>query len=310
MKHNDLSDTTAQLPQGTVLIIGNFDAVHLGHLYLIEQARATADLKETDLSVLTFAPHPRRLFRPEDKPFRITPDAQKIKALEATGKINHLFTLPFNWEIANLSAEDFVEHIIKRINPTVIYIGEDFRFGHNRTGCAQTLKDAGFETKSVTLKTDPQHGVISATRIRGLIQSGHMDEVKSLLGREWIIEGKVTKGDQRGRELGYPTANVPLEETIHSAYGVYATYVRIEGETKWRMAATNIGIRPMFEVETALIEAHILDFSGDLYGKTLEIKPVAKIRNEEKFTSLEALIKQIEKDCAKCRDILELKPAA
>ncbi|HOO50662.1 MAG TPA: adenylyltransferase/cytidyltransferase family protein, partial [Alphaproteobacteria bacterium] len=97
MKHNDLSDTTAQLPQGSVLIIGNFDAVHLGHLYLIEQARATADLKETDLSVLTFAPHPRRLFRPEDKPFRITPDAQKIKALEATGKINHLSTLPFDW---------------------------------------------------------------------------------------------------------------------------------------------------------------------------------------------------------------------
>lgn len=310
MKQYDLSDASVQLPTESVLVIGNFDAVHLGHLYLLEQARATADLKGTDLSVLTFEPHPRRLFRPEDKPFRITPDAQKIKALEAVGKINQLYTLPFNWDIANLSADDFVEKIIKRIDPAVIYIGEDFRFGHNRLGSAQTLKNAGFETKSVTLKTDPQHGVISATRIRGLIQSGHMNEVKSLLGRDWVMEGTVCKGDQRGRELGFPTANVPLNETIHPAYGVYATYVRIEGETDWRMAATNIGIRPMFEAETALIEAHILDFSGDIYGKTLEIRPVVKIRNEEKYTSLEALIAQIKKDCAQCREILALKPAA
>lgn len=217
-----------------------------------------------------------------------------------------IFCLPFTWDVASQPADQFIATILKeKLAPDTVVIGEDFHFGHNRGGNKQTMGDAGLNVVSIPLKTDSAHGIISATRIRGLIQSGHIDEANSLLGWSWVIEGKVRKGDQRGRELGYPTANIPLGETIHPAYGVYATWVKIEGETDWRMAATNIGIRPMFEVETALIEAHILDFSGDLYGKTILTRPVAKLRGEEKFDSLEALIAQIEKDCNACREILK-----
>lgn len=304
-----LSQNVQNIPQDAVLAVGNFDSVHKGHAYLIAQAAVIAHKKNRPLAVLTFEPHPRRLFRPEDPPFCITPLKIKLERLEQQN-VNFVYVLPFNWETASLSAEDFVKNIIGSINPDTIVIGEDFHFGHNRTGDRTTLQKHGYECHPVSLERDAQHGTISATRIRGLIQSGHIDDANNLLGWQWIIEGKVQKGDQRGRELGFPTANVPLGETIHPAYGVYATWVRIEGESDWRMAATNIGIRPMFEVNTALVEAHILDFSGDIYGKNLEIMPVKKIRNEEKYESLNALIEQIQKDCATARDILLLKPAA
>ena len=152
---------------------------------------------------------------------------------------------------------------------------------------------------------DGHHGVVSATRIRGLIQGGHIAEANQLLGWPWEIRGIVQKGDQRGRELGYPTANVPLGETIHPSYGVYATWVQIEGEAQWHKAATNIGVRPMFEVSTALVEAHLLDYTGDLYGKNLRIQPIRKIRDEMKFSDLGGLVKKIEQDCEAVRILLD-----
>jgi len=300
----DLNDPSVQLPQDTVLVIGNFDAVHLGHSYLLSEARKIADEKGKKLAVLTIEPHPRRLFRPDDPPFRITPQDVKLERFEQEN-IDYVFVLPFTWEAAEQSAGGFVQEILRgKLVPAAIVVGDDFHFGHNRSGNIETLRVSGFETHAIKLKTDPQHGVISATRIRGLIQSGLLEEANKLLGWDWMIEGTVQRGDQRGRELGYPTANVPLNETIHPSYGVYAAEVKIEGESEWHMAATNIGIRPMFEVKIALVEAHILDFSGDLYGKKLTIKPVKKIRNEEKFMTLDALIAQIEKDCAETREIL------
>ncbi len=309
------ADQQTEIPTGAVVAVGNFDAVHQGHVDLIWTARALAREKKAPLAVLTFEPHPRRIFRPDDPPFRVTPLDLKVERLEKEG-VEIVYVLAFDWNIAGLPAEDFIKNVIGQIKPVALTTGDDFRFGHNRTGSLETLRDAGrdagYDVVAVPLKTDPQHGVISATRIRGLIQSGHIDEANSLLGWSWVIRGTVQKGDQRGRELGFPTANVPLNETIHPSYGVYATLVRIDDDAQWRMAATNIGIRPMFEVETALIEAHILDFSGDLYGKTLEIMPIRKIRNEEKYNSLDALITQINKDCLEARRILakDLEPAA
>ncbi|MDD3019765.1 MAG: riboflavin biosynthesis protein RibF [Alphaproteobacteria bacterium] len=305
------ADSNVEIPTGAVVAVGNFDAVHQGHVDLIWKARALARERKTPLAVLTFEPHPRRIFRPDDPPFRVTPLDLKVERLEKEG-VEIVYVLAFDWNVAGLSAEEFIKNVIDKIKPVVLTTGEDFKFGHNRTGNLETLKTAGYEALVVPLKTDPQHGVISATRIRGLIQSGHISEANNLLGWAWVIRGKVQKGDQRGRELGFPTANVPLNETIHPSYGVYATLVRINDDAQWRMAATNIGIRPMFEVKTALVEAHILDFSEDIYGKDLEIMPIRKIRDEEKYESLDALIAQIKRDCLEARRILakDLEPVA
>lgn len=302
--YTDITALPAQA-QSAVVAIGNFDAVHRGHQQLLRIAADTARGLSLPFAVMTFEPHPRRLFRPDDPPFRVTPPAVKYDCLKKA-EVDVVYTLPFNWDLARLSAEKFVDDILKKcLSPSVVVVGHDFHFGHNRSGSVDFMRDKGIDVMPIALVDDGRHGVISATRIRGLIQSGHMDEANDLLGWPWEVRGVVQSGDKRGRELGYPTANVALGETIHPAYGVYAAWVQIEGENVWRKAATNIGVRPMFEVSTALIEAHLLDFSGDLYGRTLRTRPVKKLRDEMKFGSLPELVGQIEKDCAQVRVLLD-----
>jgi riboflavin kinase/FMN adenylyltransferase len=305
MRVFDLSSPVSADAQQAIVAIGNFDAVHLGHQFLLAEAKKISEIKKLPLAVLTFEPHPRRLFRPDDAPFRITPINVKLERLEKNN-VDIVYICPFNWELAELSSTDFISQILKnKINPADIIIGADFHFGHNRTGNADTLRAANLSVHAIDLKSDQHRGVISATRIRGNIQSGHMNEANELLGWEWEIRGTVIHGNKRGREIGYPTANVELHETIHPSYGIYATRVLIEGETEWRQAATNIGIRPMFEVKTGLVEAHLLDYTGDLYGKTIRIRPMQKIRDEMKFASLDELITQMAQDCQKIREILK-----
>lgn len=291
--------------RGAVVAIGNFDAVHLGHQALLEAARQRAGDLGRPFGILTFEPHPRRVFRPDDAPFRVTPYAVKLERFRAA-QAEVVFVLPFDWTVAHLQADAFIDKILRRaLGAELLVMGSDFRFGQNRTGSVQTLREASFKCVIMDPLKDGQSAVYSATRIRGLLQSGHIDEANALLGWEWEIIGTVEKGDQRGRELGYPTANIALGETIHPAYGVYATWARIDGETNWHKAATNIGIRPMFESKIALVEAHLLDFSADLYGKTLHIRVVRKIRDEEKFEGLNALMAQIGEDCTQVRRVLE-----
>lgn len=299
-------DLSAPVPEGAkdaVVVIGNFDAVHLGHGQLIKAAQVYAAANGKSCAILTFEPHPRRVFRADDPPFRVTPLPVKLERLDAVG-VDHVYVCPFNWELAGLSAEDFVQTILKdKLAPAHIFIGDDFHFGHNRTGNAESLRQAGFNVTTVSLRHDEHNGIISASRIRAALQEGHMADANALLGWDWFIEGEVVHGNKRGREIGYPTANVELHETIHPSYGVYATMVQIEGESIWRPAATNIGIRPMFEVKTGLVEAFIFDYQGDLYGKTIRVRPIQKIRDEMKFNSLDELIIQMDKDCAKIREI-------
>ena len=255
----DLSQPIPKDAQNSIMAIGNFDGVHLGHQMLISTAHKKAKDRNLPVAVLTFEPHPRRVFRPEDPPFRITPLPLKLQRFREFG-IDIVYLYPFDWNLASLSAEDFIQQVLKdKINPQDIIIGEDFHFGHNRTGNIEMLKNAGFSVTSIQLLTDTHHGIISASRIRGTLQSGHMNEANQLLGWPWEIQGIVEHGNKRGREIGYPTANVALGETIHPAYGIYASWVRIEDENKWYIAATNIGIRPMFKVETGLVETHLLD---------------------------------------------------
>ena len=286
------------------LIIGNFDGIHIGHQELIKKACQFARKDNKKIGLLTFEPHPRSLFRPNDPPFRITPLSLKKERLEQT-QLDFVISQPFNWDFASQTPDDFINIVLsKHLKPSLIIVGYDFRFGQMRKGDYKDFEKAGFCVKLIDKISYKDDEAYSSSHIRNLLRYGKIDQANDLLGWEWEMRGCVFKGDQRGRELGYPTANIRLTQTIHPAYGIYATYVQIEGEDIWRPAATNIGIRPMFEVQTGQIEAHLLDFDGDLYDKVLRVKPVAFLRGEAKFESLDALIAQMDKDCAKAREIL------
>lgn len=295
---------------GKVLVIGNFDGVHKGHLHLLDHAKNIAKKNNTEFGILTFEPHPRKLFRPHDPPFRITPYNVKNRRLQKSGA-NFVTTLDFDWEFASQGAEDFISNILdKALKPSHVVIGHDFRFGQLRKGDGNTIKDAGYEISVIEPYSLHNEERISSTQIRSALRHGHIDTANELLGWPWEIEGMVRRGDQRGRELGYPTANVHLEETMHPAYGIYASLVQItnDGEdAPWLPSATNIGIRPMFELQVGQVETFIFDFDRDIYDCTLRVRPVQRLRGEAKFESLDELIEQMAKDCAQAREILEAK---
>ena len=290
--------------KGAVVAIGNFDGVHKGHQALLSRAKMIADENRTKLAILTFEPHPRRLFRPDDPPNRITPPELKHWRLQEFG-VDILCSLPFDWDFASQSAEDFMNVIlVEGLAAKHVVIGSDFRFGQMRSGGPEDIETVGIPVTAIE-KIDSDDGqVVSSSRIRQALRAGDIETANTLLGWEWEMRGEIVKGDQRGRELGYPTANVKLGETVHPAYGVYASMVQIEGEDEWRTAATNIGIRPMFEIPVAQVESFIFDFDRDIYGKILRTKPVQRLRSEAKFNSLDDLIAQMDKDCQQAREIL------
>ncbi len=291
---------------GCVLCIGNFDGVHRGHRQLLEMARAVAERPGRPLGVLTFQPHPRRLFRPDDPPFCITPPAVEQRLLRELG-IDFLFSMRFDWDFASQSAEAFIANVLKGgIRPSHIVVGYDFRFGQLRTGTAETMREAGFAVTVVEELADEQQRAFSSSRVRAALRHGDVTAANRMLGWQWEIEGKVVTGNRRGHTLGFPTANVELGETLHPDYGVYAARVLVQGEDNWRPAATNIGIRPMFELPVGQVEAHILDFDRDIYGETLRVRPVKKIRGEARFATLDELIAQMRVDCRITKELLGL----
>ena len=287
-----------------VLCIGNFDGLHRGHRTLLAAARSIAERKGRPLGVLTFEPHPRRLFRPDDPPFRITPPLVERRLLRELG-IDVLFALRFDWDFASQSADGFVANVLTRsIQPTHIVVGYDFRFGQLRTGTAETLRQAGFAVTVVDELADEVHHALSSSRVRAALRHGDLETANRFLGWEWEVEGEVVVGNRRGHTLGFPTANVELGETLHPAYGVYAAWALVEGEAVWRPAAINIGIRPMFELPVGQLEAHILDFDRDIYGEPLRVRPVEKLRGEARYASLEELVEQMRIDCRITRKLL------
>lgn len=295
-------ETLNQIPPealNSVVVIGNFDGVHAGHRALLEIARGIALKENRKVSVLTFEPHPRRLLRPDDPPFRLTPIPVKAHRLALEG-VDLLFSLTFNWDFASQSAETFVQDIlIKGLGASHVVVGFDFRFGQLRKGTPDTIRAAGIPVTVV----DEIPGA-SSTNIRQALREGKIDEANKLLGWDWEIWGTVVKGDQRGRELGFPTANFALGETMHPAYGVYAARVQLDGEDKIYNAAVNIGIRPMFEVPEAQVESYIFAFDREIYGQILKVKPVRLMRGEAKFANVDELIVQMNKDCTDARRIL------
>jgi riboflavin kinase/FMN adenylyltransferase len=292
--------------KGAVIVIGNFDGVHRGHRVILEKAAALAKTQKRALGLLTFEPHPRGLFQPDASPYRITTPDLKAKRLEQAG-VDLLFSLKFDWDFASQSADDFINHVlIKGLGAAHVVVGYDFKFGQLRKGTPEHIKSAGITVTVVEEVQDEGEGELSSSRIRQLIRQGEIGKANELLGWDWEMRGIIEKGDQRGREIGYPTANFALGDIVHPAYGVYAAHVQIEGESEWRGAAINIGIRPMFEISTARVESYIFDFNAQIYGRLLRVRPVERLRSEAKFNSLDALTDQIEKDCQQARGILKL----
>ncbi len=298
-------NTIPDQAKGAIIVIGNFDGVHLGHQALLNKAKEIATEENKKLGVLTFEPHPRRLFQPEQAPGRLTSAQMKEKRLKSFG-VELLFALNFDWPFASQSAEEFIQNIlIDGLNAAHIIIGYNFRFGQMRKGDGETIKKFNLPVNIIDPIQDSKNDVISSSRIRQFLRNGEVEKANELLGWEWEIQGEIFRGDRRGHELGFPTANILLHDTLHPAYGVYACRVQIENEVEWLPAATNIGIRPMFEVPEGQIEAHILNFPDrDIYDKILRVRPINRIRSEAKFNSLDELIVQIEKDCAKTSEIL------
>ncbi|HET7594024.1 MAG TPA: bifunctional riboflavin kinase/FAD synthetase [Stellaceae bacterium] len=307
-------DTVAAADRGAVVAIGNFDGVHLGHQAVIGEAGRIARAGGLPHAVLTFEPHPRRVFRPDDPPFRLTPFRAKSRHIEALG-VDLLFTLHFDLAFAQKSAEDFIATVLVRnLGLRHAVVGYDFVFSHQRRGTAALLEARGAELGFGVAVVDPiaasGGAVYSSTRIRELLAAGKPREAAALLGRFWEIEGRVERGDARGRTIGFPTANLMLDDYLRPAAGVYAIRVGMEegGRTLWHDGVANLGQRPTFGGSDLRLEAHLFDFDSDLYGRHLRVALVEHLRPERKFPGLDALRAQITEDAVQARTLLRDVP--
>jgi riboflavin kinase/FMN adenylyltransferase len=289
--------------KGAVVAVGNFDGVHRGHQALIAQARQIADERHAALGVLAFEPHPQEFFRPGAESFRLTPLRTKARLIAEHG-VDVMYALPFNAALASNSAQDFVmDVLIEDLAVGHIVVGPDFRFGKARSGDTTVLsymgEMEGFGVTIVEPVEDEAHGKISSTRIRDALKAGRPEEAAHLLGHWWAIDARVEHGDKRGRTIGFPTANMRLDGYLKPAFGVYAvraTIMEDEAILGRHDGVANLGVRPMFETETPLLETYLFDFGGDLYGKHLAVELVSYIRPEAKLDGLDALKAQIAKD--------------
>jgi riboflavin kinase / FMN adenylyltransferase len=297
-------------PRGAVIAIGNFDGVHLGHRAVIAAAKKIADEKGAPLAVLTFEPHPRRVFTPATKPFRLTPFRAKSRLLAEAG-VDLLLTLRFNRAFAAVSADDFAGELLAgRLGVAHVAVGPDFTFGRGRAGNTALLQSLaprlGFAVSVVAPVSDPGGTIYSASRIRDHLEAGRPREAASLLGRAWEIEGRVRRGDRRGRDLGFPTANLAIADYLHPLPGVYAVRAGLEenGALLWRDGVADFGNRPTFSGEDWRFETYIFDFAGDLYGRQLRVALTDFIRPDIAFAGEAALIRQMREDEHAARALL------
>jgi riboflavin kinase/FMN adenylyltransferase len=295
--------------QGTVLAIGNFDGVHLGHRALIEKAHDISLQEQAPLGVMTFEPHPRQFFQPAGEPFRLSLLPMKERLLKGLGA-GHIFAFDFNEAFSRLSGEEFVERIlVQNLKAKHVVVGEDFAFGRGRSGTTETLRAAAaagkFRLSVVAPVASPAGQIYSSTAVRELLRQGKFTEASGLLGWEWQMEAPVIHGDKRGRKLGYPTANQNMPDYIRIPYGVYAVRVQVEGDSSWHGGAANFGIRPMFQRHDPVFETFIFDFSADIYGKIMRVQPLHYLRPELSFTGLPALVAQMKDDCIKAKAVLK-----
>jgi riboflavin kinase/FMN adenylyltransferase len=293
--------------RGAAIALGNFDGVHLGHQAVIASARAVADARGIALGAAVFEPHPRRFFKPDAPPFRLQSVDQRARTLGDEG-VEEVFEIGFDAALSASSDREFAERVLKDVlGAAHISVGADFRFGKGRSGDVESLTklgdEFGFTVEGVSAVTDGSER-ISSTMIREAIAAGEMERAATMLSRPWAIEGEVLQGFQRGRDFGFPTANVALGDYVRPRLGVYA--VRVDtGDGVLLPGVASVGVNPTVgALSEPVLEAHLFDFSGDLYGKTIEVEIAAFLRDEEKFSDVNALKRQMTQDVINARAAL------
>ncbi len=294
--------------RGSIVALGNFDGVHLGHAHLLRTLHGARP--DGVLSVLTFEPHPRQLFRPQDPPFRLTLSSERAAALQALGVVN-IFEIGFDEAFSLMTAERFVREVLHQaLGVRHLACGRDFAYGHRRGGDVASLavqaEALGIGVTIVPALSDAE-GPYSSTRIRRALQDGYPERATEELGRPWAVRGLVVHGDARGRLLGFPTANIALGLHLEPSRGVYAVTVRRPDGSVHRGVA-NIGRRPTVNAGTeSRLEVNLFDFKGDLYGQELSVALHTLLRAERKFDGLDALKAQIVLDAAQARDYFDVR---
>jgi len=293
-------------PDGSVACIGAFDGLHLGHRALVRHAAGRARALGVPMVALGFEPLPREFFAPGDPPPRLQLPRARVEGLCALGA-DLVGLLRFNARMTRMAPEEFVRRVlVERLSVREVHVGPGFRFGHRRAGDLDALRREGaahgFTAEAIaTVMLDGER--VSSTRIRAALQSGDFDTATRLLGAPYSIGGRVVRGRQLGRTLGYPTANLRFDGKRPALSGVYATWVHGVGDRPWP-SVSSFGTRPTVGGVEPLLEAHLFDFDGDLYGRRIEVEFVAKLRDEEKFPDLPALVEQMDRDARRARDML------
>ncbi|MFZ2158107.1 MAG: bifunctional riboflavin kinase/FAD synthetase [Bradyrhizobium sp.] len=312
-----IRDTTpaTAIPRGAVVAMGNFDGVHLGHRAVIEAALQMGRVHGRPALAVTFEPHPRRFFSPNTPQFRLTDEAAKLRLLAGTG-LSGAVVMTFDKGRAGTTAQDFIHHdLIERLGISGIAVGYDFHFGKGRVGSPSLLVSEaprlGIEV-DVQAHVDIEERPVSSSAIRMALAEGQIGDATTMLGGPWFITGEVIHGEKRGRDLGYPTANIRLDKNCGLKHGIYAVRVgRGQGNDQVRLnGVASFGRRPTFDNGAPLLEVFLFDFKGDLYGETLDVAFIAFIREELKFDSVEALVTRMDDDSAIARAALAAAPEA
>lgn len=292
---------------GAVVAVGNFDGVHAGHLAVLNTALAEAEKRCVPAITLTFEPHPRSFFKPGEPVFRLTPPAEKARLINGLG-FSAMVQKRFDTAFARMAAADFVEQMLAgELQTCHVIAGHDFHFGKQRAGTPQFLQEHCAELNIGVTLVEPVRNsaghTISSTRIRQALSEGKIEIANYLLGRRWRVTGKVVRGKQLGRTLGFPTANLQLARETTLAHGIYAVRV-IRADATWHDGVASFGRRPTFDNGEALLESFLFDFSGSLYGEQIGVEFHCYLRGEEKFESAEALVLQMRRDEATARQRL------
>lgn len=305
----------ATIPRGSVVAMGNFDGVHLGHRAVIAAALEMGRTLGRPALALTFEPHPRRYFSPRTPQFRLSDETAKLRLLAGTG-LSGAVVMTFDKRRAETSAQDFIHHdLVERLGVSGITVGYDFHFGKGRHGSPGLLvaeaPRLGIEV-DVQAHVDINERPVSSSAIRMALAEGQIAEATAMLGGPWFVTGDVIHGDKRGRDLGYPTANIRLDRNCGLKHGIYAVRVgRGRGQTRTRLdGVASFGRRPTFDNGAPLLEIFLFDFKGDLYGEALDVAFIGFIREELKFDSVAGLIRQMDEDSARARTELAAAPSA
>ena len=303
-------DSRTPVPEhlrGAILALGNFDGFHRGHQAVVGEAIRRAREQRRPAIIATFDPHPVRFFDPQADPFRLTTLDQRAELFAAAGA-DAMLVIGFDADVAGMSAQSWVEDGLHgHLGAAGVVTGEDFTFGKGRSGNPQVLRELGAPLGLDAVTVGPVHddtGPISSSRIRAALKAGDCATATALLTRPFAIRGVVQHGDKIGRTIGFPTANLPLDNYLRPRFGIYAVTGHLIGQGPVLKGAANIGVRPHFDPPKELLEPHFFDFSGDLYGQEVEVAFHHFIRPEAKFASLDELVAQIGQDCDRARELL------